>query len=171
MNFGDFDGHPSIFQLFCHVFPFPCLSSALHHACCHCSDSAQILMAPLTTMTFSSKRWNLSSWRWRGGIRWLTCFLIRFLMDALESDLYMCIYMYIYIITYTEKQCIQHIHVYTMIVRIYNMIYVYYYVSYIDSRFTKQNCVGKGKLALMVCRQCWQTYIFRTMAAQHPPAN
>jgi hypothetical protein len=90
----------------------------------------------------------------KGGIRWLTCFLIRFLMDALESDLYMCIYMYIYIITYTEKQCIQHIHVYTMIVRIYNMIYVYYYVSYIDSRFTKQNCVGKGKLALMVCRQC-----------------
>jgi hypothetical protein len=81
------------------------------------------------------------------------------------------LYVYIYIITYTEKQCIQHIHVYTMIVRIYNMIYVYYYVSYIDSRFTKQNCVGKGKLALMVCRQCWQTYIFRTMAAQHPPAN
>jgi hypothetical protein len=129
-------------------------------------------MAPLTTMTFSSKRWNLSSWRWRGESDGSHVFWYVFwwmLLNQIYTCVFICIY--IYIITYTEKQCIQHIHVYTMIVRIYNMIYVYYYVSYIDSRFTKQNCVGKGKLALMVCRQCWQTYIFRTMAAQHPPAN
>ena len=109
----------------------PCFS--LHHACCHCSDSAQILMAPLTTMTFSSKRWNLSSWRLQGGNQiahmffdtfFDGCSWIRFIHVYLYDFIYIYYIYILYYITYTEKQCIQHIHVYTMIVRMYNMIYI-----------------------------------------------